>query len=84
MGQMTPGIPVPIIMISGRNEKKDIIRGLEKGAIDYITKPFQAEEVLARVETIIRLNNADVQQVRAGAKQVGSAVDVCDVVLRTA
>lgn len=45
---------VPIIMLTGRSEETDKITGLEAGADDYITKPFSARELLARVKAVIR------------------------------
>ncbi len=45
---------VPIIMVSGRGELVDKIVGLEMGADDYISKPFQIREVLARVKSALR------------------------------
>ncbi|PMC40199.1 DNA-binding response regulator [Bacillus sp. UMB0899] len=45
---------VPIIMLTARNEKEDIVKGLKKGADDYLVKPFNEEELLARIDAIIR------------------------------
>lgn len=45
---------VPIIMLTARAEQEQKIRGLKVGADDYITKPFSAEELLARVEAVLR------------------------------
>lgn len=45
---------VPIIMISGRQDVTDRIIGLELGADDFITKPFQMREMLARVRAVLR------------------------------
>ncbi|WP_410768892.1 response regulator transcription factor [Fontibacillus sp. BL9] len=45
---------VPILMLTARSETKDIVHGLGIGADDYLTKPFQPEELLARVYSIIR------------------------------
>ena len=45
---------VPILMISARDEEVDKIVGLELGADDYITKPFEMVELLARVESVLR------------------------------
>src|SRR5512136_357386 len=52
-GQKTSDIP--IIFISALDEVVDKVKGFAAGAVDYITKPFQAEEVLARVETHLAL-----------------------------
>ncbi len=45
---------IPIIVLSGRDEIFDRVVGLEFGADDYITKPFEAREVLARIRTVLR------------------------------
>ena len=45
---------VPIIMLTGRGEEVDKIVGLELGADDYVTKPFSAREVVARVRAVLR------------------------------
>jgi DNA-binding response OmpR family regulator len=42
---------IPIIFISARDDPADIVKGFTLGGADYITKPFQVEEVLARVNT---------------------------------
>ena len=44
----------PILILSARSQENDIIRGLEAGADDYVTKPFSIGELLARVRTIFR------------------------------
>ena len=46
--------PVPVIMVTARGEVVDKVRGLRLGADDYITKPFSAPELLARVEAVLR------------------------------
>jgi two-component system phosphate regulon response regulator PhoB len=45
---------VPIIMLTGRNEESDRVRGLETGADDYVTKPFSPRELVARVKAVLR------------------------------
>ncbi|MBX0314094.1 response regulator transcription factor [Planococcus glaciei] len=45
---------VPIIMLTAREQKEDIIKGLKLGADDYVTKPFNEEELLARMEALLR------------------------------
>ena len=45
---------VPIIMLTAKGELEDKVSGLEMGADDYITKPFEMKEVLARVHAVLR------------------------------
>ncbi|MEI8280538.1 MAG: response regulator transcription factor [Bacteroidota bacterium] len=45
---------VPILFLSARNSGADRVRGLKKGGDDYLTKPFNLEELLLRVEKLIR------------------------------
>ncbi|CCU80717.1 hypothetical protein HSACCH_02255 [Halanaerobium saccharolyticum subsp. saccharolyticum DSM 6643] len=47
---------IPIIFISGLDKSKDIVKGFQVGAVDYIVKPFQKEVVLARVNTHLKLS----------------------------
>ena len=46
--------PIPVIMLTARNEDADIVAGLEVGADDYITKPFSARILTARVRAVLR------------------------------
>lgn len=46
---------IPIIFITAKNDPADILRGFEAGCVDYIIKPFQREEVCARVNTHLNL-----------------------------
>jgi diguanylate cyclase (GGDEF)-like protein len=48
---------IPIIFVSGVNELEDKVHAFQEGATDYITKPFQVEEVIARVTTHLTLRN---------------------------
>jgi two-component system, OmpR family, response regulator len=50
---------IPIIMISGKGDTIDRVVGLELGADDYISKPFQLREVLARVRAVLRRYGAE-------------------------
>ena len=45
---------VPIIMLSARSEEDDIVKGLSRGADDYITKPFSQAELMARIKVALR------------------------------
>ncbi|HEC35682.1 MAG TPA: response regulator transcription factor, partial [Anaerolineae bacterium] len=46
---------IPIIMVTAKDEDVDKVVGLELGADDYITKPFNTRELLARVRAVLRL-----------------------------
>lgn len=48
---------IPVIFLSALNETQDKVKGFQSGAVDYISKPFQFEEVHARVETHLKLHN---------------------------
>jgi DNA-binding response OmpR family regulator len=57
--------PVPVLILSARDDEVDRILGLELGADDYMTKPFSARELVARVQAILR---------RTGARSAAPAV----------
>lgn len=48
---------IPIIMLTARSEKLDIVKGLKIGADDYVTKPFDEGELIARIEAVLRRNS---------------------------
>ena len=45
---------VPVLMLTAKAREADIVRALEMGADDYVTKPFQPEELLARIRRMLR------------------------------
>src|SRR6266545_4791172 len=47
-------LDLPIIMLTAKGQEEDIIRGLELGADDYVTKPFSIRELLARAKAFLR------------------------------
>lgn len=47
---------IPVIFITARNEMESVVAGFRAGGVDYVVKPFQADEVLSRVKTHLRLN----------------------------
>lgn len=53
---------VPIIMLTARGEVQDRVQGLQQGADDYVVKPFSFDELLARVQAVLR---------RAGVARAG-------------
>jgi diguanylate cyclase (GGDEF)-like protein len=50
---------LPVIMLTGKGEIKDKVEGLDAGADDYIVKPFEPEELLARIRMILRRSQID-------------------------
>lgn len=53
--QMEDTKDIPVIFISALSDTEDKVKGFEMGGVDYVTKPFQREEVLARVRTHLKL-----------------------------
>src|SRR5258708_6831640 len=51
-------LEMPIIMLTAKGQEEDIIRGLELGADDYVTKPFSIRELLARAKAFLRREQA--------------------------
>jgi len=52
------GRKTPILMLTARDATEDVVRGLDAGADDYLTKPFKFEELLARVRALVRRGGA--------------------------
>jgi two-component system OmpR family response regulator/two-component system response regulator CpxR len=61
--QLRPRVQLPVIMLTGRGEEIDRILGLEMGAEDYLGKPCNPRELLARIRAIRRRSDAASQQV---------------------
>ncbi len=57
----------PVIMLTAKGEEHDIVRGLEDGADDYITKPFSPQVLLARVRAVLRRRDKPDQQSTHGS-----------------
>jgi len=53
-GLRREGVETPILMLTGRDSTPDVVRGLNAGADDYLTKPFDFDELLARVNALTR------------------------------
>ncbi|MHC5374034.1 response regulator [Enterococcus sp. LJL120] len=70
---------VPIIMMTARNQISDKVSGLDAGADDYITKPFEIEELLARIRVILRREERITQ-----LKETGLTYQYADLVLDVA
>ena len=50
---------VPIIMLSAKDSENDVVRGLELGADDYVTKPFSTAELIGRINAVLRRGRDD-------------------------
>jgi CheY-like chemotaxis protein len=68
---------IPIIMFSAMDDVKDKVEGLELGADDYITKPFNFSEVLARIRAILRTHEL-VGQIERREKRLQITEDISD------
>ena len=60
---------IPVIFLTAKTETSDLVEGFEAGGVDYITKPFQREELIARVNNHIALTHAK-QQIREQADEI--------------
>ncbi len=65
-GLLRHGRKTPIVMLTARSQKDDRIRGLKLGADDYVTKPFDLEELLARIHAVLRRTRPDVERLTLG------------------
>ncbi len=63
---------IPVIMLSARSEERDKVDGLTLGADDYVTKPFSARELIARIKALLR---------RAGGGNGEAAIETGGIVL---
>ena len=66
VGLLRQGGATPIIMLTARGQKADKLKGLTLGADDYVTKPFDVEELMARVHAVLRRTQPAVDRVVLG------------------
>ncbi len=60
--RMPDTMNIPVIMLTAKTEEDNIIRGLESGADDYLTKPFSPRELIARIKALLRRSMPDISQ----------------------
>lgn len=65
---------IPVVMLTAKNEEKDIIACLNEGADDYITKPFSPKELLARINAVLR---------RSRAEHIDESIEIDGLILDT-
>jgi len=67
---------VPIIILSAMNQTDSIIKALQMGADDYITKPFNQKEVVARIESVLRRSGSRKKIDRIAVENLGLILDL--------
>ena len=75
------GSSVPVIILTAREEEADKVLGLELGADDYMIKPFDSKELVARVKAVLRRYQAGSSAVSSVPKQQGEFVEYPDLVV---
>ncbi len=71
--------PVPVLMLTARDEEADVLAGLAAGADDYLTKPFGMRELVARVAALLRrVDRAPVLAAERGRRVFAAGAVVCD------
>jgi len=71
---------MPVLMLTAKGQEEEIVRGLESGADDYVTKPFGIRELLARVNNLLRRNeSAEVTKVEFGDALLDREAHTLDV-----
>ena len=66
-GLLRQGGRTPVVILSARAQKADKLRGLKLGADDYLTKPFDLDELLARIQAVLRRSRRGVDRLVLGA-----------------
>jgi len=60
------GVQTPILFLTARDEELDVVRGLDAGGNDYVTKPFRMQELLSRIRALLRHHTQDIPLSRSG------------------
>ena len=59
-------VQTPILFLTAKDEELDVVRGLDAGGNDYVTKPFRMQELLSRIRALLRRNQKEVTISRSG------------------
>ena len=60
------GVQTPILFLTAKDEELDVVRGLDAGGNDYVTKPFRMLELLSRIRALLRRNQKETTVSRSG------------------
>ena len=60
------GVLTPILFLTAKDEELDVVRGLDAGGNDYVTKPFRMQELLSRIRALLRRNRPEAALNRSG------------------
>lgn len=60
------GVETPILFLTAKDEELDVVRGLDAGGNDYVTKPFRMQELLSRIRALLRRNQKEATVSRSG------------------
>lgn len=67
---------VPVIMLTAKNDEEDVVRGLQLGADDYVTKPFSPRQLCARIRTVARRGQIVRTQSSSEIEAAGLVLDI--------
>lgn len=76
----------PIIFLTVKNDTEDIVKGFDMGAADFVTKPFRAKELLARIQTHVSLmrlqqdlkkRNIELEEALANVRTLSGLIPIC-------
>lgn len=78
------GMERPILFLTAKDEELDVVRGLDAGGNDYVTKPFRMQELLSRIRALLRLRTApvsrrsglEIDQARMQVRQDGALLNL--------
>ena len=60
------GIQIPVLFLTAKDEELDVVRGLDAGGNDYVTKPFRMQELLSRIRALLRRSQRETVIFRSG------------------
>lgn len=70
------GVDTPVIIVTAKSDEEDIIRGLQLGADDYITKPFSPRQLVARIRSVTRRLRANAPEAATQCQAAGMLLDL--------